>query len=162
MKFHLALAAGLLVAAPLFAQGENGEATTASGDAAAAEEAITVSGDAAAGEKAFKKCVSCHVVVNDAGETLAGKKAKTGPNLYGVAGRPAGSMEGFRYSKSMQSAGEAGLVWTEEKFVEYVQDPTAFLREELDDSGARSAMSFKVRKEDEAIDLYAYLASLAE
>jgi cytochrome c len=159
MKFHLALAAGLLVAAPVLAEGE---AATASGDAAAAEEAITVTGDAAAGEKAFKKCVSCHVVVNDAGETLAGKKAKTGPNLYGVAGRAAASVEGFRYSKSIQAAGEAGLVWTEDKFVTYVQDPTAFLREELGDSSARSAMSFKVRKEKEALDLYAYLASLAE
>jgi len=162
MKFHLALAAGLLAAAPVFAQSENGEATTASDEAAAAEEAVTVSGDAAAGEKAFKRCVSCHVVVNDAGETLAGKKAKTGPNLYGVAGRAAGSIEGFRYSKSMQAAGEAGLVWTEEKFAAFVQDPTAFLREELDDGSARSAMSFKVRKEEEALDLYAYLASLAE
>lgn len=149
MKFHLALAAGLLAAAPAIAQSENGEA-------------MTVSGDAAAGEKAFRRCVACHVVVNDAGETLAGRKARTGPNLYGVAGRAAASVEDFRYSKSMQAAGEAGLIWTEEKFVAYVQDPTGFLREELDDSGARGAMSFKVRKEQEALDLYAYLASLAE
>ncbi|MGC9369144.1 MAG: c-type cytochrome [Paracoccaceae bacterium] len=149
MKFHLALVAGLLAAAPVFAESHGGGA-------------MEVSGDAEKGEKAFRRCVSCHVVVNDEGETLAGRGAKTGPNLYGVAGRAAGSVEDFRYSKAMQAAGEAGLVWSEEKFAAYVQDPTGFLREELGDNGARSAMSFKVRKEDEALDLYAYLASLAE
>lgn len=118
------------------------------------------SGDAAAGERAFRGCQACHVVVNDAGETLAGRNAKTGPNLYQVAGRTAGSVDGFRYSDSMVAAGEAGLVWDEESFVAYVQDPTGYLREYLDDSGARGNMSYKVRKAEDAADLYAYLSSL--
>lgn len=143
MKLKLSLiAAGILAAAPAFSESHG------------------ASGDAAAGEKAFRQCVACHVVVNEAGETLAGKKAKTGPNLYGIAGRAAGSVEDFRYGKSIEAAGEAGLVWTEETFVKYVQDPKAFLQEFTGDSGARSNMSFKVRKEQDAIDLYAYLASL--
>ncbi|WP_212522817.1 c-type cytochrome [Actibacterium sp. MT2.3-13A] len=149
MKFHLALAAGLLAAAPVFADSHGG------GE-------MSEAGDVAKGEKTFKRCVACHSVINDAGETLAGRGAKTGPNLYGVAGRAAGSEEGFRYSKALQTAGEAGLVWTAENFAEFVQDPSGFLSEELGDSGARSAMSFKVRKEEEAQDLYAYLASLAQ
>ena len=120
------------------------------------------SGDAAAGEKAFKGCQACHVVVNDSGETLAGKNAKTGPNLYGVAGRHAGAVADFNYSKGMVESGEAGLVWDEASFVAYVQDPTGFLREHSGDAKARSKMSFKVRKEQEAIDLYAYLSSLAQ
>ncbi|MBN2907704.1 MAG: c-type cytochrome [Rhodobacteraceae bacterium] len=141
MKTKFALvAAAALVAGPVFAQ----EAT----------------GDAAAGEKAFRQCTTCHVVVNDAGETLAGNKAKVGPNLYKAPGRHAGRVEDFKYSKSMSEAGENGLIWTEEEFVKYVQDPTAYLRAYLDDDKARGAMTHKVRKEQEAIDVYAYLASL--
>lgn len=116
------------------------------------------SGDAAAGEKAFRQCISCHVVVNEAGETLAGKKAKTGPNLYGIAGRQMASVEGFKYSKLAMAAGE--MVWDEEKFVGYVQDPTKWLQEATGEKG-RSKMTYKVRKEDDAVNLYAYLASLA-
>lgn len=143
MKFTSTIVAlGVLAAAPVFAESHG------------------ASGDAAAGEKAFRKCVSCHVVVNEAGETLAGKKAKTGPNLYGIAGRLAGIAEGFRYGKGLEEAKEAGLTWDEANFVGYVMDPTAFVKEKTGDSGARSNMSFKVRKEQDAIDLYAYLASL--
>lgn len=118
------------------------------------------SGDAGDGEKVFRQCQSCHVVVDDSGETLAGRNAKTGPNLYGIAGRTAGTVDGFGYSDAMVAAGEAGLVWDEANFVAYVQDPTGFLREYLDDSSARGAMSFKVRKEEDATNVYAYLASL--
>ncbi|TCO73568.1 c-type cytochrome [Rhodovulum euryhalinum] len=118
------------------------------------------SGDAAAGEKAFKQCITCHVVVNDAGETLAGRNAQVGPNLYKVPGRHAGAVEGFKYSSSMTDAGEKGLVWTEEEFVKYTQDPTGYLRAYLGDDKARGAMTHKVRKEEEAIDVYAYLVSL--
>jgi len=122
--------------------------------------ATAQSGDAAAGETAFRGCQACHVVVNDAGETLAGRNARVGPNLYGVAGRAAGSVDGFRYSDAMASAGDNGLVWDEGSFVAYVQDPSGYLQEYLGDSGARGKMAYKVRSADEAADLYAYLASL--
>ncbi|MEX5727629.1 cytochrome c [Rhodovulum iodosum] len=150
MKMNLVLAAAmsLAAAAPVLAESHGGM--------------VEASGDAAAGEKAFRQCIACHVVENDEGETLAGRAAKVGPNLYGVAGRQAGHIEGFRYSKSMEEAGEEGLVWTEEEFVSYVQDPTSYLREYLDDAKARGAMTHKVRKEQEAIDVYAYLADLAK
>lgn len=110
---------------------------------------------------AFRQCTACHVVVNDAGETLAGRNARTGPNLYGIAGQAAGAVEGFRYSSAMQEAAEAGVVWTEENFVDYVQGPTAFVRQATGDSGARSKMTYRVRDAQEARDLYAYLASLS-
>lgn len=139
-RFAFVVGAGCLLAAPALAQME---------------------GDVAEGEKAFRQCQTCHVVVNDAGETLAGRNAKTGPNLYGVIGRPAASEEDFNYGDSLKAAGEKGLVWDEEHFVEYVQDPTAFLREYLDDQGARSKMTFRVRSEDDAKNLAAYLSSLA-
>ena len=119
-------------------------------------------GDAAAGEAAFRQCIACHVVVNDAGDTLAGRNARTGPNLYAIGGRAIGAQDGFRYSPAMAAAGEAGLVWEEENFVAYVQDPTGYLREALDDGSARGAMAFRVRSEEDARNLYAYLVSLSE
>ena len=118
-------------------------------------------GDVEAGEKAFKKCATCHVVADAEGEILAGRKAKTGPNLYGIIGRHAGTVEGFRYGKSIVAAGEAGLIWDLENFAVYAQDPKAFLQEILDDKKARSKMSYKVRDEEDAVNLGAFLASLA-
>ena len=118
-------------------------------------------GDAAKGEAAFKQCQTCHTVVDDAGTTLAGKGSKTGPNLYGVFGRAAGSLEGFKYGESIVAVGAAGYVWDEAGFVEYVQDPAAFLKAKLDDKGAKSKMSFKLKNADTAADLYAFLAQFS-
>ncbi len=138
----LAIVAATTLAAPAFADGH------------------AASGDAAAGEKAFRQCISCHVVVNDAGETLAGNKAKTGPNLYGIAGRVAGSVEDFKYSDLIMVANAQGIVFDEANFVGYVQDATEWLRETTGDGG-RGKMTYKVRKEEDAVNLYAYLASLS-
>lgn len=140
ISFRMTLAASCLLTAPALAQ--------------------DMSGDAAEGEKAFRQCQTCHVVVNEEGETLAGRNAKTGPNLYGVFGRQAGSVEDFAYSDPMVAAGEAGLVWDEPSFVAYVQDPNAFLGEHLNESGVRSKMTFRVRSEEDAANLAAYIASL--
>ncbi len=118
-------------------------------------------GDAAKGEKDFKQCQTCHMVVDDAGETLAGKGAKVGPNLYGVFGRTAGSLEGFKYGDSMVAAGAAGLIWDEATFIEYVQDPSGFLQTRLDDKKAKGKMAFKVKNAEIAADLYAYLSTFS-
>ena len=114
-------------------------------------------GDVAAGEKLFKKCKACHMVVN--GDDVIFKGGKTGPNLYGIIGRAAGAVEGFRYGKSLVAAAEAGLVWDEELIAKYVTDPKVFLREYLDDGGAKSSMSFRLKKGGE--DIAAYLASVS-
>ncbi|ABD53065.1 c-type cytochrome [Jannaschia sp. CCS1] len=117
-------------------------------------------GDAEAGERAFRQCISCHVVVDADGETLAGRNARTGPNLYGIHGRPIGSVEDFRYSNGLTALMEAGMEWDEAAFVGYVQDPTGWIREAADDDSLRGAMSFRVRSEEDALNLYAYLVSL--
>lgn len=130
--------------------------------AAGAQDAAGMTGDAAAGAEHFdRQCVACHVVVNGAGETLAGRNARVGPNLYGVAGRVPGTVERFRYSTAMVAYGATGAAWEEANFVPYVMDPTGFLREALADPGARGKMGYQVRDEQEAHDLWAYLASLA-
>ncbi len=116
-------------------------------------------GDAAKGEKGFKKCKSCHAITAPDGTAIV-KGGKTGPNLYGVAGRQAGSVEGFKYSDSLKAAGEAGLVWDKDSFVEWVKDPKAFLKKHTGDSKAKSKMTFKLKKGAE--DIYAYLESIAQ
>lgn len=143
-KFTLAAALSVL-AAPVFADGH-----------------ASTQGDAAAGEEQFnRQCVACHVVADASGEVLAGRNAKTGPNLYGIAGRTIGSVEDFRYGDAIVEVGEAGGVWTEETFVGYVQDPTGWLRETLDNRRARGKMAYQVRQEEDAYDLYAYLSTFA-
>jgi cytochrome c len=55
--------------------------------------------DPVAGQKVFKtQCASCH-------SPVAGKKL-VGPSLFGVVGRKAGSVPGFRYSSANQKFGE--------------------------------------------------------
>lgn len=118
-------------------------------------------GDAEAGAKVFNQCQTCHIVANEAGEVLAGKAGKTGPNLYGVAGRAAGTYPEFKYGDSIVALGATGFVWTEADLVTYVQDPAAFLKDKLGDSKAKSKMSFKLKKEDDAANVVAYILSLA-
>ena len=117
--------------------------------------------DIEAGAKTFNQCQTCHVVANEAGEVLAGKNAKTGPNLYGLPGRVVGSLPDFKYGESIVAVGAAGQVWDEANFVEYVQDPVKYLKAKLDDSKAKSKMSFKLRKPEDAANVYAFIASLS-
>ena len=76
--------------------------------------------DADDGEQVFKKCRACHQIGD-------GAKNAVGPMLNGIVGRPAGSVEGYNYSKANKEAGAAGLVWTEEKLDEYLKNPKAFM-----------------------------------
>ena len=74
-------------------------------------------GDVKKGERVFKKCKACHSLV-------AGKNG-LGPNLVGVIGRTAGTMEGYKFSPAMA---ESGIVWTEENLTAYLQKPRAFIK----------------------------------
>ena len=138
MKLNLTLIALLATGAPAFA-----------------------AGDAAKGEAVFKQCQTCHVVADADGKVLAGKAAKTGPNLYGVVGRVAGVYPDFKYGEDLIAAGAAGLVWDEATLVAYVQNPTTFLKETLNDKGAKGKMQFQVKDPAKAADVVAYIASLA-
>ncbi len=125
--FATTLAAAAITAAPAFAQDLSDEA------AYAADE--------------FGQCATCHMVADEDGNTIAGGRARTGPNLYCVVGRQAGTSEDFRYGRHIVEAGEEGLVWDHENLVPYLEDPRAFLRDYLDDKKARSKMTHKVRKD---------------
>ncbi len=140
--FRLSLPA-LVLAAALF------------GAAAPASAQIVVEqGDASAGEQAFRGCAGCHKV----GE---GARNAGGPVLNDLFGRVAGTYEGFRYGDDLVAAGAAGLVWDAENIVEFITDPSAFLKAYLDDTGARSKMPVKVRDEADRWNLAAYLATFS-
>src|SRR6056297_3436074 len=116
------------------------------------------SGDPEAGEKAFRQCKACHMIVDNEGNNIV-RGGRVGPNLYGIVGRTAGSVEDFRYSGLLETAGDQGLAWDEESFVAYVQDPTDWLKEYTGEDG-RGKMSYRVRKEEDAVNVWAYLASV--
>jgi cytochrome c len=71
--------------------------------------------DAAAGEKVFIKCKACHQI----GE---GAKNLVGPELNGVVGRKAGTVEGYSYSEANKGS---GITWDEATLKEYLKNPKA-------------------------------------
>lgn len=100
-------------------------------------------GDAAAGQRVFNQCSACHTI-NQGGPN------RVGPNLHGVIGRKAGSVEGFRYSGPMKQKGEEGLVWTEESLHPYLRNPREVV--------PGTIMAYPgLRNEKQLNDLIAYL-----
>jgi len=93
----------------------------------------------------FNQCRACHTI-NEGG------RSGVGPNLWGVVGRRAASIEGFRYSANMRSLAEGGLTWTEDRLRAYIQNPKAVV--------PTGSMSFPgLRNETQLNDLMAYLAA---
>ena len=73
-------------------------------------------GDAEKGEKLFGRCKVCHV--------LEPGGRKLGPTLYGIMGRKAGSVEGFRYSPALANS---GIIWSEETLSGYLENPRGYI-----------------------------------
>jgi cytochrome c len=71
--------------------------------------------EVANGEKTFGVCRACHQI----GPTA---KNMIGPELNGVIGRKAGSVEGYNYSEANKNS---GITWDEESFTSYIKDPRA-------------------------------------
>ena len=96
--------------------------------------------DPVAGEKAFAVCKACHQV----GETA---KNVIGPKLNGIVDRPAGAIEGFKYSDAMKNS---GLTWDDATLTEYLKNPKAKV--------PGTKMAFAGIKDDAKIaDVIAYL-----
>lgn len=114
--------------------------------------------DPAKGEEIFKRCKSCHSIVAPDG-TEVQKGGKTGPNLYGVVGRVAGSHPDFKYGPGLLEVKEKGVVWDEAQIATYLADPTAWVKATTGDPNAKSNMSFKLSNPEQAADVAAYLAT---
>lgn len=97
--------------------------------------------DVAAGKTSFNKCVACHAV----GE---GARNKVGPVLNGLDGRKSGTVEGYSYSQANRNS---GIIWNKDQFLDYIRDPKAKI------PGNRMVFA-GIKKEDEAADLWAFLA----
>ena len=107
-----------------------------------------VFGDAAKGESIFRQCSGCHQV----GE---GAENRIGPQLNGIFGRRAGTVEGFRYSDAFQRAGAKGLEWHAEDLNVFLENPKQLV------PGTR--MSFRgIRNREQRADLIAYLRQYSD
>ena len=74
---------------------ETGSASSESGNIMA----LFASTSVAEGAKIFKKCAACHSIAEGGGN-------KIGPALWGVLGRPAGTIPDYKYSKAMVAYGK--------------------------------------------------------
>ena len=113
-------------------------------------------GDPVKGQKEFNKCKACHMVKAPDGTDVV-KGGKTGPNLYGIVGRKAGTEEGFKYSDALIKLGEAGEVWTVEDLEHYITDPNSYVEEKTGDKSLKTKMTFKLAKNQ--ADVIAFLAA---
>lgn len=122
-------------------------------------------GSALEGEIAFKRyCSSCHRVQTPDGSLLAGNRTGAGPNLWGVIGRQAASID-FRYSSALAKAGANGLVWDSKNLAQFLIGPNEYLRSFLSDRGVRSKMAFRLNETSNPqapLDIAAYLSIVAK
>jgi len=117
--------------------------------------------DATKGEQVFKQCMTCHRIGPDA-------KNLIGPVLTGVIGRQSGTAPGFAYSALNKSAGENGLVWSDDLIMQYLPDPNAFLKKFLTDKGkpdlavGSTKMTFHLADEQQRKDVIAYINKFSD
>ena len=101
-------------------------------------------GDARRGESVFRRaCGVCHTIV-------AGYH-KEGPSLYGIFGRPAGSVRSFTGYKGIKAL---DVVWDEAALNGWLADPRAFL------GGNNTSMTFRLENEQDRADVIAYLKTI--
>lgn len=110
-------------------------------------------GDAAKGKKVFNKCKACHTVKEG--------KNRIGPSLYGIVGRQAGTVAGYKkYSASYVKAGKQGLKWEPDTLIGYLEHPKKFMAGYLKQKKAKTKMTLKLKKLQQRQDVVAYLQSL--
>ncbi|MGB8278081.1 MAG: cytochrome c family protein [Methylovirgula sp.] len=101
--------------------------------------------DPKTGEADTKPCQACHSFEKGAGP-------KVGPPLWGVVGRPKGSIAGFDYSAGMKAKGGN---WTFEDLNTFITDPKAFV------SGTKMAFA-GVPEATKRAGILAYLRTLSD
>ena len=107
--------------------------------------AIAITGTTATasddGEKLFKKkCGTCHTVEEG--------KHKIGPSLAGIMGKKAGQTDFSKY-KALK---DSDIVWDEANMDAWIENPKKFI-------GKASAMTAKIKKDDERAAIIEYMKS---
>lgn len=103
---------------------------------------LTLAADVESGRAVFQVCSACHSTKPD--------QTSIGPSLFGVVGRPSGSVPGFDYSPAMKAAHKT---WSPKALSQYLADPAAVV------PGNKMAYAGVKDPEDRA-DLIAYLKTL--
>jgi cytochrome c len=99
-------------------------------------------GDAKAGEKVGIACKTCHAF--EAGKNM------TGPSLWAIQGRTAGTIAGYTYSTANKNS---GIVWTNEKLFQYLEAPQRVI------PGTKMTYT-GIKDPQQRADMIAYLDSL--
>ena len=97
-------------------------------------------GDIEHGKKVFKKCSACHMIAS-------GGKNMIGPNLWGIIGREAASIQGYSYSKALVAMGGK---WGFEEMNGFLIKPSAYVK------GTKMAFA-GLRKEKDRASVIKYL-----
>ena len=100
-------------------------------------------GDPVPGKAVFARCAICHNVEKDGGNGV-------GPNLFGIMGRKAASVDGFNYSGPMKAS---GIVWNDDKLSQWVAGPAKMV------PGTKMAFA-GITSKGQIADVVAYLNTL--
>jgi cytochrome c2 len=112
--------------------------------ASASSSAAIADADVNAGQEIYEaQCSACHS--NQSGVN------GIGPSLAGVAGRKAGSLQGFHFTPALQGS---GLAWDADTFIKFLADPTKLV--------PGTAMTVMVPDATGRANLFAYLATLKD
>ena len=100
-------------------------------------------GDPVQGKAVFARCAICHNVEKDGGNGV-------GPNLFGITGRKAATVDGFNYSGPMKAS---GIVWTDDNLEKWVAGPAKMM------PGTKMAFA-GITSKGQVADVIAYLHTL--
>ena len=109
---------------------------------ALASTSAIASGDVKKGKKVFNKCKACHAI--------EAKEKRVGPTMFGIVGRDAGTLKGFKFSKAMKAS---GITWDDANLNEYLKKPRKFV--------PKTKMCFAgLKKDADRANVIAYLKTL--
>jgi len=104
---------------------------------------LVASADIERGKKISRACMACHTMEQGGAE-------RTGPHLWGIAGRSVASVGGFAYSDAMKSSGGS---WDVDKLNHFLWDPKKTV--------PGTKMTYRgVKKTEDRAALVAFLKSL--